>query len=35
MSIKSSPITLLVPDLKNKHYVINFIDTPGHPNFIG
>lgn len=34
MSIKASPITLLVPDFKQKHYAINFIDTPGHPNFI-
>lgn len=35
MSIKASPITLLLQDFKEKHYLINFVDTPGHPNFLG
>jgi U5 small nuclear ribonucleoprotein component len=35
LSIKASPITLLLQDLRDKHYVFNFIDTPGHPNFLG
>lgn len=34
MSIKASPITLLLPDFKQKNYAFNIIDTPGHPNFI-
>ena len=29
------PISLLLPDLTGKHYVCNFVDTPGHPNFLG
>lgn len=33
MSIKSSPITLLLQDLNDKSYIFNFIDTPGHVNF--
>jgi U5 small nuclear ribonucleoprotein component len=35
ISIKGSPISLLLPDMKSKNYLLNFIDTPGHPNFIG
>lgn len=34
MTIKAMPITLLLPDYKQKSYVFNFVDTPGHPNFI-
>jgi U5 small nuclear ribonucleoprotein component len=34
MSIKTKPITLLLPDNKDKNYVLNILDTPGHPNFI-
>jgi U5 small nuclear ribonucleoprotein component len=26
---------LLLPDFNEKHYVLNIIDTPGHPNFLG
>lgn len=33
ISIKASPITLLLADLKSKSYAFNIIDTPGHPNF--
>jgi U5 small nuclear ribonucleoprotein component len=33
ISVKSTPITLLLPTLKGKSYVFNFIDTPGHVNF--
>ena len=35
MTIKAKPITLLLPDLNEKSYILNMIDTPGHPNFIG
>ncbi|KAK6203169.1 ATP dependent RNA helicase and U5 mRNA splicing factor [Scheffersomyces amazonensis] len=34
ISIKSSPITLILPDLKDKSFIFNFIDCPGHPNFL-
>ena len=33
MSIKASPITLVLPDSRDKSYLFNLIDTPGHPNF--
>jgi translation elongation factor EF-G len=33
MSIKASPLTLILPDSNEKSYFFNFIDTPGHPNF--
>ena len=33
ISIKSSPITFLLPNLKGKSHIFNFIDTPGHVNF--
>jgi U5 small nuclear ribonucleoprotein component len=33
-SIKSSPVSLLLPDLKSKTHLIHLIDTPGHVNFI-
>lgn len=33
ISIKSTPITLLLEDLRDKSWVINLIDTPGHSNF--
>eukprot|EP00003_Mantamonas_plastica_P018092 TRINITY_DN2971_c0_g1_i2.p1 TRINITY_DN2971_c0_g1~~TRINITY_DN2971_c0_g1_i2.p1 ORF type:complete len:952 (-),score=335.58 TRINITY_DN2971_c0_g1_i2:2916-5771(-) len=33
LSIKASPMSLVLPNLKGKHYVINALDTPGHVNF--
>jgi 116 kDa U5 small nuclear ribonucleoprotein component len=35
LSIKATPVSLLLEDFKSKHYVFNFVDTPGHPNFLG
>lgn len=29
VSIKSIPITLVLPDIKNKSYLMNIFDTPG------
>ena len=34
ISIKSTPISLILPDFREKSYLLNVIDTPGHPNFI-
>lgn len=33
MSIKTVPMTLVLPDSRGKNYLFNFMDTPGHPNF--
>lgn len=33
LSIKSMPISLVMPNLKNKSYLCNFLDTPGHSDF--
>ena len=33
VTIKSSPMTLLLPNLRGNSFVINFIDTPGHVDF--
>lgn len=33
MSIRLSPVTLLLPDLRGISYVLNLIDTPGHVAF--
>ena len=33
MSLKSSSLTVLLPDSRSKNYMFNFIDTPGHPSF--
>lgn len=33
VSIKAQPITLVLPDCKGKHYLMNVMDTPGHVNF--
>lgn len=34
MSIKATPITMMLPNTKGKSLVCNFIDTPGHVNFV-
>ncbi|KAL9936000.1 hypothetical protein V8E36_004842 [Tilletia maclaganii] len=33
ISTKASPLTLVLPTTRSKHYLFNLIDTPGHPNF--
>ncbi|EFC46247.1 predicted protein [Naegleria gruberi] len=33
LSIKSSPMTLLLESTKQKSYLVNIMDTPGHINF--
>ena len=33
LSIKATPVTLLLQGSSEKHYVCNFMDTPGHVNF--
>lgn len=33
VSIKAMPTTLVLPDIKNKSYLMNIFDTPGHVNF--
>lgn len=33
VSIKSMPITLVLADIKQKSFLINVFDTPGHVNF--
>ncbi|XP_072179851.1 116 kDa U5 small nuclear ribonucleoprotein component-like [Diadema setosum] len=33
VSIKAQPVTLVLPDCKGKHYLMNVMDTPGHVNF--
>lgn len=33
VSIKSQPVTLVLPDVRNKSYLMNVFDTPGHVNF--
>ncbi|KAI0243842.1 hypothetical protein L0F63_006864 [Massospora cicadina] len=32
-SIKSSPLSLVLPDCKEKSYLLHLMDTPGHVNF--
>lgn len=34
MSIKATPVTLMLPNTKGKSLVCNFIDTPGHVDFV-
>ncbi|KAJ3383722.1 U5 small nuclear ribonucleoprotein component, partial [Lobulomyces angularis] len=34
LSIKAMPISLILQDLRDKSYLINFIDTPGHVDFV-
>ena len=33
VSTKAMPVTLLLPDIKYKSYLMNIFDTPGHVNF--
>ncbi|XP_022313833.2 116 kDa U5 small nuclear ribonucleoprotein component-like isoform X2 [Crassostrea virginica] len=33
VSIKASPVTLVLPDSRNKSFLMNLFDTPGHVNF--
>jgi translation elongation factor EF-G len=33
MSVKASSFTVVLPDSRDKSYLFNIIDTPGHPNF--
>lgn len=33
VSIKSTPVTLVLQDVKDKSYLMNVFDTPGHVNF--
>ena len=33
LSIKATPMTLLLQGASEKHYLFNLIDTPGHVNF--
>lgn len=33
LSIKSQPVTLVLPNTRNKNYLINIMDSPGHVNF--
>lgn len=33
VSIKATPVTLVLPDVKGKSYLLNIFDTPGHVNF--
>lgn len=33
ITIKSTPLSLVLTDTNEKNYLINVVDTPGHPNF--
>ena len=33
LSIKAKPISLVLQDSREKSYLLNLMDTPGHPNF--
>lgn len=33
VSIKATPVTLVLPDVNSKSYLMNIFDTPGHVNF--
>lgn len=33
MSMKARPMSLILENSKEKSYLINIMDTPGHPNF--
>ncbi|KAK7404008.1 hypothetical protein QQX98_010235 [Neonectria punicea] len=34
LSIKSAPMSLVLPSTKGKSHLVNLIDTPGHVNFV-
>jgi U5 small nuclear ribonucleoprotein component len=34
ISLKSTPMSLVLPTTRGKSYLINLVDTPGHINFI-
>lgn len=34
ISIKATPLSLILPDSREKSYLINVFDTPGHVNFL-
>jgi len=34
ISLKSTPMSLVLPNTRGKSYLVNLIDTPGHINFI-
>lgn len=33
VSFKAQPVTVVLPDSKGKHFLINVLDTPGHVNY--
>jgi hypothetical protein len=33
LSVKSCPVSLVLPNPNGKHYLLNLIDCPGHVNF--
>ena len=34
MSVKATPMTMLLADSREKSHYVNIMDTPGHPNFV-
>ena len=34
ISVKATPITMVLPNSQEKSFLVNLMDTPGHPNFI-
>ncbi|GAA5856097.1 hypothetical protein JCM8547_002978 [Rhodosporidiobolus lusitaniae] len=34
ISLKSTPMSLVLPNTRGKSYLVNLIDTPGHSNFV-
>ena len=34
LSIKSMPMSFILQNSREKSYLVNIVDTPGHPNFI-
>ena len=35
ISLQAKPLTLVLPDSRGKHYLVNLMDSPGHVNFSG